>query len=71
MSGETRWTVVPRTAASCALALVAGVLLLGSVIWQMADAGGVAVLPLVAAVAAFALIVVAVVGLVLPKTRGR
>jgi hypothetical protein len=71
MSTETRWTVVPRSTASCVLALVAGVLLLGSVIWQMADAGGVAVLPLVAAVAAFALIVVAVVGLVLPKTRGR
>jgi hypothetical protein len=71
MSGETRWTVVPKTAGACALALVAGVLLLCSVIWQMADAGGVAVLPVVAAVAAFALIVVAVVGLVRPKTRGR
>jgi hypothetical protein len=71
MSGETRWTVVPRTTGACAIALLAGVLLLGSVIWQMADAGEVAILPMVAAVAAAALVVVAVVGLVRPNTRGR
>ena len=71
MSGETRWTVVPRTAGACAIALFAGVVLLGSVIWQMADAGEVAVFPMIAAVAAAALVVVALVGLVRPNTRGR
>ena len=71
MHGETRWRFIPKSAAACLLSLLAGVLVLGSVIWQMTDAGDVATLPLVAAVLAVALIALAVVGLVLPKTRGR
>jgi hypothetical protein len=71
MYHESRWHFVPKSVGACLLSLVAGVLVLGSVIWQLTDAGKVAVLPLIAAVLAVALIVLAVVGLVLPKTRGR
>jgi hypothetical protein len=71
MQGETRWHVVPKSVGTALLSLVAGVLVLGSVIWQMADAGKVAILPMVAAIAAVALIAVAVLGLARPKTRGR
>jgi hypothetical protein len=53
------------------LGLVAGVLILGSAIWQMSDAAEVAVLPLLAAVLAVAAIAASVVGLVRPTTRGR
>jgi len=71
MSGGTRWNVVPRSAVASVLSLVAGLLILGSTVWQMADAGRVAVIPLIAAVLAVALVVVAVVGLVRKNARGR
>ena len=71
MHGETRWNVVPKSVSSCLLSLVAGVLLLGGVLWQMTDAGDVAIIPMVSAVLSVALIVLAVVGLVRLKVRDR
>ncbi|TDV35926.1 hypothetical protein [Actinophytocola oryzae] len=71
MNGENRWHFVPRTAGSCWLSLLAGVLCLGYAVWQMADAGEAAILPVIAAVASVMLIAVAVAGLVRPGVRGR
>jgi uncharacterized membrane protein len=70
VSTNSNWRVVPRTTTACWIALVAGVLLLASVVWQMVD-DGVALLPVVSAVAAALLVLVAVIGLVTPGSRGR
>jgi hypothetical protein len=71
MSNRTRWRVVPESRFAAGLCLIAGVLVLAGALWQMQDGGGVAVLPAIGMVAAVALIVVAVVGLVKPGLRGR
>lgn len=68
MSTNSNWRVVPRTATACWLGLVAGVLLLATLVWRMATEGA-AVLSVVATVAAALLVVVAVIGLVTPERR--
>jgi len=72
MRNDTRWRVIPSTRFACLVSLVAGVLLLGSAIWTMStEPVRVSVLQIIAGVAAAALIVCAVIGLVSPRLRGR
>lgn len=71
MPAQRRWSLIPRTTASCALFVVAGIVLVAYDILQMADAGEVAVLPTIALVLGLAVLVVGVVGLVAPRLRGR
>ncbi|GHF37502.1 type VI protein secretion system component VasK [Amycolatopsis bartoniae] len=72
MSERTRFRFVPATRNSCLLFLLVGVLLLASDIWQLSTQDArVPVFTIIAAVAAVALIVLAVVGLAVPRLRGR
>jgi hypothetical protein len=63
MGDGTRWRLVPSGVGRSLLLLLAGAVAAGSSIWQMADAGEVAVLPLLAAVLGAAVVVVSVIGL--------
>jgi archaellum biogenesis protein FlaJ (TadC family) len=69
MRQDTKWYVIPRTAAMCWLTLAVGVLLLVVTVPRMTD--GVAILPMISVLAAVALVVFGVVGLVSPRLRGR
>lgn len=69
MRQDTKWYVIPRTAAMCWLTLAAGVLLLVVTVPRMTD--GVAILPMISVLAAVALVVFGVIGLVSPRLRGR
>lgn len=71
MSTERRWRWIPRTQAQCALFLLVGIILVGSTVYQMADAGEVAILPIIATVLGAIVIVLATAGLLSPRLRGR
>ncbi|GAA5171314.1 MULTISPECIES: hypothetical protein [Amycolatopsis] len=72
MTDRTRLHWVPATAARCWLSLFAGVVLLGSSIWMLSTGDErLPVFSVVAAVAAALLVIIAVVGLVSPRLRGR
>ncbi|MET1073236.1 MAG: hypothetical protein ABWY11_11375 [Umezawaea sp.] len=71
MHSENRWHVVPTSARNCWIFLVLGLVLVVSTSWRIADAGELAVLPLISLVLAVALVGLAIAGLVAPKLRGR
>ena len=72
MSQKTRFRFIPATRNNCLLFLLVGVLLLASDIWQLSTQDvRVPVFTIIAAVAAVALIVLAVIGLAVPRLRGR
>ncbi|ADJ45993.1 hypothetical protein AMES_4168 [Amycolatopsis mediterranei S699] len=69
---ERRWHFIPATAWLCWLNLAVGALvLLSSILTLTGTEHRMPVLPVVAAVIAVGLIVVAAVGLARPKLRGR
>ena len=71
MQAGRRWSFIPQTKALCVIWIVVGALLLSRPIWKLADTGTVGVFDVIAAIAAAALIVCSVVGLVSPRLRGR
>jgi hypothetical protein len=71
MRGETRWHVIPTSAATCWLSLVLGVVVVASTAWQLNEAGEAAVLPVIALVLGVLMVALAITGLVAPRLRGR
>ena len=71
MRSQRRWTFVPQSTAACVLLLVVGIALVTYNLWQMAEAGEAAILPVIAVVLGVVTVVASAAGLVSPRLRNR